>query len=206
MAKALDDAMIVYAQNGEPLRPAQGYPARLLLPGWEGNSSVKWLRRIDVGDAAFMTREETSRYTDPLNDGTARQFSFVMDARSVITSPSYPQAIERGWNEIRGIAWSGRGQISRVEVSVDGGRSWTDAHLQPPVLSKAHVRFRSLWQWDGLDTEIISRATDQTGYVQPTFDALRAVRGRRTRYHLNPITGWRVTPNGEIRLALERLA
>ena len=206
MAKALDDAMIVYAQNGEPLRPAQGYPARLLLPGWEGNSSVKWLRRIDVGDAAFMTREETSRYTDPLNDGTARQFSFVMDARSVITSPSYPQAIERGWNEIRGIAWSGRGQISRVEVSVDGGRSWTDAHLQPPVLSKAHVRFRSLWQWDGQDTEIISRATDQTGYVQPTFDALRAVRGRRTRYHLNPITGWRVTRNGEIRLALERLA
>ena len=139
---------------------------------------------------------------------TARraQFSFVMDARSVVTSPSYPQAIERGWNEIRGIAWSGRGQISRVEVSGDGGRSWTDAHLQPPVLSKAHVRFRSLWQWDGQDTEIISRATDETGYVQPTFDALRAVRGRRTRYHLNPITGWRVTPNGEIRLALERLA
>lgn len=205
MNKAMDDAMIVYAQNGEPLRPAQGYPARLLLPGWEGNSSVKWLRRIDVGDAPFMTREETSRYTDPLDDGTARQFSFVMDARSVITSPSYPQTIEQGWNEIRGIAWSGRGRIRRVEISLDGGRQWVDAHLQAPVLPKAHVRFRLLWQWDGQDTEIISRATDETGYVQPTFDALRAARGRRTRYHLNPITGWRVRPNGEIRLARERL-
>ncbi len=205
MEKAWDDAMIVYAQNGEALRPGHGYPARLLLPGWEGNSSVKWLRRIDVGDAPFMTREETSRYTDPLADGTARQFSFIMDARSVITSPSYPDTIEPGWNEIRGIAWSGRGRIARVEVSVDGGATWIDARLQDPILPKAHTRFRHLWDWDGRGTEIVCRATDETGYVQPTFEALRAARGRRTRYHQNPITGWRIGADGQARLAVERL-
>lgn len=205
MSKAWDDAMIVYAQNGEPLRPGQGYPARLLLPGWEGNSSVKWLRRIDVGDAPFMTREETSRYTDPLGDGTARQFSFIMDARSVITSPSYPQTVRTGWQEIRGIAWSGRGRIARVEVSVDGGSTWTDAVLQGPVLPKAHVRFRHLWNWDGQATEVVSRATDETGYVQPTFDALVAARGPRTRYHQNPVTGWQVGSDGRVVLALDRI-
>ena len=205
MEKAWDDAMIVYAQNGEPLRPGQGYPARLLLPGWEGNSNVKWLRRIDVGDAPFMTREETSRYTDPLGDGTARQFSFVMDARSVITSPSYPRTVSAGWNEVRGIAWSGRGRIARVDVSVDGGTTWSAASLQEPVLPKAHVRFRHLWEWDGRPSEVVSRAVDETGYTQPTFEALQASRGRRTRYHQNPITGWRIGPEGEVRLAVERL-
>jgi sulfane dehydrogenase subunit SoxC len=205
ITKAWDDALIVYAQNGEPLRPAHGYPARLLLPGWEGNSSVKWLRRIDVGDVPFMTREETSRYTDPLGDGTARQFSFVMDARSVITSPSYPQTLEPGWHEIRGIAWSGRGRIERVEVSVDGGNTWEDSELQTPVLPKAHVRFRHLWNWRGAETEIVSRATDETGYIQPTFDALVAARGPRTRYHQNPVTGWRIGTDGQVRLSLERL-
>ena len=205
MEKAWDDAMVVYAQNGEPLRPGQGYPVRLLLPGWEGNSSVKWLRRIDVGDAPFMTREETSRYTDPLGDGSARQFSFVMDARSVITSPSYPQTVQSGWNEVRGIAWSGRGRIERVDVSVDGGTSWAVANLQAPVLPKAHVRFRHLWEWDGSPTEIVSRAVDETGYMQPTFDALQTVRGRRTRYHQNPITGWHIRSDGQVRLAVERV-
>ena len=205
MDKAWDDAMIAYAQNGEPLRPGQGYPVRLLLPGWEGNSSVKWLRRLDVGDAPFMTREETARYTDPLADGTARQFSFIMDARSVITSPAYPDALQPGWHEIRGIAWSGRGRIARVEVSVDGGDSWTDASLQAPVLPKAHVRFRQPWHWDGQPTEIVSRAVDETGYVQPTFEALRAARGRRTRYHQNPVTGWMVDTNGAVTLATHRL-
>lgn len=205
MEKAWDDAMVVYAQNGEPLRPGQGYPVRLLLPGWEGNSSVKWLRRIDVGDAPFMTREETSRYTDPLSDGSARQFSFVMDARSVITSPSYPQTVQSGWNEIRGIAWSGRGLIERVDVSVDGGTTWTAANLQAPVLPKAHVRFRHLWEWDGRPTEIVSRAIDETGYEQPTFEALQTVRGRRTRYHQNPITGWHIGTDGQVRLAVERI-
>ena len=142
--KAFDDAMIAYAQNGEALRPEQGYPVRLLLPGFEGNSNVKWLRRLDLAAKPFMTREETSKYTDPLADGTARQFSFVMDARSVITSPVYPQKIEVGWMEIRGIAWSGRGKIQRVAITTDGGKTWSKAALQEPVLSKAHTRFRMM--------------------------------------------------------------
>ena len=199
MEKAWDDAMVAYAQNGEALRPPQGYPARLLLPGWEGNANVKWLRRIELADQPFMTREETSKYTDPMADGTARQFSFVFDARSVITSPAYPDVVEPGWIELRGIAWSGRGTIAKVDVSTDGGRTWEEARLQEPVLRQAHTRFRHLWRWDGSETEIMSRATDDTGYVQPTRAALRAARGRRARrYHLNPITAWRIQPNGQV--------
>lgn len=199
MEKARDDALIAYAQNGEALRPAQGYPARLLLPGWEGNSNVKWLRRLELADRPFMTREETSKYTDPLADGTARQFSFVFDARSVITSPAWPDVVEPGWIEIRGIAWSGRGTIAQVDVSTDGGRTWQAARLQEPVLRQAHTRFRHPWRWDGSGTEIMSRATDDTGYVQPTRAALRAARGRRARrYHLNPITAWRIRPDGRV--------
>jgi sulfane dehydrogenase subunit SoxC len=199
MEKAWDDAMIAYAQNGEALRPSQGYPARLLLPGWEGNSNVKWLRRLELADQPFMTREETSKYTDPLADGTARQFSFVFDARSIITSPAYPDVVEPGWIELRGVAWSGRGTIAQVDVSTDGGRTWQAARLQEPVLRQAHTRFRHVWRWDGSETEIMSRATDDTGYVQPTRAALRAVRGRRARrYHLNPITAWRIQPNGQV--------
>ena len=199
MDKARDDALIVYAQNGEPLRPAQGYPARLFLPGWEGNANVKWLRRIELADRPFMTREETSKYTDPLSDGTARQFSFEFDARSIITAPVYPDSIEQGWIEIRGIAWSGRGRISRVEVTTDRGQTWQAARLQKPVLPKAHVRFRHLWNWDGSETEIMSRAVDETGYVQPTREALLEARGRRAKaYHLNPVTGWNVRSTGQV--------
>jgi sulfane dehydrogenase subunit SoxC len=196
--KAWDDAMIAYGQNGEALRPEQGYPARLLLPGWEGNSNVKWLRRIELSDGPFMTREETSRYTDPLADGTVRQFSFVMDARSIITTPSYPDVVAPGWNEIRGIAWSGRGRIQRVDVSLDGGETWNVADLQEPVLPKAHTRFRFMWNWDGARTEIASRAVDETGYVQPTRAQLIAARGAATSYHLNPITAWVVRPDGRV--------
>ncbi len=204
MEKAWDDALIAYAQNGEALRPAQGYPARLLLPGWEGNSNVKWLRRIELADRPFMTREETSKYTDPLADGTARQFSFVFDARSIITAPAYPDVVEPGWIEIRGIAWSGRGTIARVDVSTDGGRTWQAARLQEPVLRQAHTRFRHLWRWDGAETEIMSRAVDDTGYVQPTRAALRAARGRRARrYHLNPITAWRIRGGGQVEYRVE---
>jgi sulfane dehydrogenase subunit SoxC len=202
---ALAEAMIAYAQNGEALRPEQGYPARLLLPGWEGNASVKWLRRMELADQPFMTREETSKYTDPLADGTARQFSLVMDARSVITSPSYPQAIEKGWIEIRGIAWSGRGMIRRVDISTDGGRTWKPAALQQPVLPKAHTRFRFPWQWDGRPAEILSRAVDETGYTQPEWTALQHARGRRTRYHLNPVTGWTIAADGHVRFGVERV-
>jgi sulfane dehydrogenase subunit SoxC len=203
--EVLDEAMIAYAQNGEALRPEQGYPARLLLPGLEGNASVKWLRRLELADQPFMTREETSRYTDPLPDGTARQFSFVMDARSIITAPSYPQRVQPGWIEIRGLAWSGRGRIQRVEVSTDRGTRWTAAELQAPVLPKAHTRFRLPWQWDGRPTEILSRAVDETGYVQPEWTALLAARGRRTRYHLNPVTGWTIGADGRVLFGIERV-
>src|SRR5881392_1032159 len=144
VSKAFDDALIAYGQNGEAIRPEQGYPARLLLPGWEGNTNVKWLRRIELSDRPFMTREETSKYTDPLTNDTARIFSFVMDARSLITYPAYPVTVSRGWVEIDGIAWTGSGKIQRVDVSTDGGATWTPARLQEPVLPKAHTRFRHL--------------------------------------------------------------
>jgi len=206
MEKAFDDAMIVYAQNGDALMPGNGYPARLLLPGWEGNSSVKWIRRIELAEQPFMTREETSKYTDPLGDGnTVRQFSFVMDARSIITDPAFPLVIEPGWHEIRGLAWSGRGRITAVDVSADGGTTWQAATLQGPVLPKAHVRFRHRWEWSGSPAEIMSRATDETGYVQPTWQALRAARGPRTRYHQNPITSWTVGDDGRVLFGAERL-
>ena len=202
---AIGEAMLAYAQNGEALRPEQGYPVRLLLPGWEGNASVKWLRRIELADQPFMTREETSKYTDPLADGTAREFSLVIDARSVITSPCYPQTIQKGFVELRGIAWSGRGVIRRVEISTDGGRTWKPAALQQPVLPKALTGFRYAWEWDGRPTEIVSRAVDETGYVQPEMSAIQRVRGRRTRYHLNPVTGWTIGADGRVRFAVQRV-
>jgi len=206
MVKAFDDAMIVYAQNGDALMPGNGFPARLLLPGWEGNSSVKWLRRLELADQPFMTREETSKYTDPLGDGrTVRQFSFVMDARSIITDPAYPLVIEPGWHEIRGLAWSGRGRITLVEVSTDGGTTWQAAELQAPVLPKAHVRFRVPWNWRGSEAEILSRATDETGYIQPTWEVLRAARGPQTRYHQNPITSWTIGEDGQVLFGADRL-
>ena len=199
VTKAFDDALIAYGQNGEAIRPEQGYPARLFLPGWEGNANVKWLRRIELSDRPFMTREETSKYTDPMADGTARLFSFLMDARSLITYPAYPVTLTRGWIEINGIAWSGSGKIQRVDVSTDGGTTWTAARLQAPVLSKAHTRFRHLWNWTGGDAVIMSRAVDETGYVQPAREALIASRGVGTvGYHLNPVTGWRIKADGTV--------
>ncbi|MFC5412590.1 sulfite dehydrogenase [Larkinella bovis] len=199
VSKAFDDALIVYAQNGEPLRPEQGYPIRLLLPGWEGNASVKWLRRLELADQPFMTREETSKYTEPIKGGKIRQFSFTIDARSIITFPTYPATIQKGWLEIRGIAWSGRGKVTKVEVSTDNGRTWRVAEIQGPVLDKAHTRFRYLWQWNGSETVIMSRVTDETGYLQPTLRQLLDARGADTGgYHLNPITAWRVTSSGQV--------
>ena len=199
VSKAHDDALIAYGQNGEAIRPEQGYPARLFLPGWEGNASVKWIRRIELSDHPFMTREETSKYTDPMADGTARIFSFLMDARSLITYPAYPLTISRGWVEINGIAWTGSGKIQRVDVSTDGGATWTPAKLQEPVLSKAHTRFRHLWNWTGGEAAIMSRAVDETGYVQPTRPDLIASRGVSTvGYHFNPITAWLVRADGTV--------
>lgn len=197
-AKGWNDAIIAYAQNGEALRPEQGYPVRLFLPGWEGNTSVKWLRRLELGDAPWHTREETSKYTEPIRNGKYRQFSFDIDARSIITYPTYPVQIEKGWVEIRGLAWSGRGNVTRVEVSTDAGKSWQLAQLQEPVLDKAHVRFRHLWQWSGTETEIMSRVTDETGYVQPTFRQLTEARGSEGGYHFNPITVWQIKADGRV--------
>ena len=196
--KVMDDALIAWAQNGEPLRPAQGYPIRLLLPGWEGNASVKWLRRLELGTRPWMTREETSKYTDPLADGTARQFSFVMDAKSIITSPVFPDRITRGWRPITGLAWTGRGRITRVEVSTDGGAQWHDATLPTPSTPLAHVRFQHMWEWTGEETILLSRATDETGYVQPGRAALIKARGEGTSYHGNPIYGWKVASDGSV--------
>lgn len=194
--KAWDDALLVYAFNGEPLRPANGYPVRLLLPGFEANTCVKWLRRIKLVDEPNMSRDETAKYTDPLPDGTARQFSFVMDAKSIITRPAAPSRIERGWHEISGIAWSGRGKISRVDVSTDGGKQWTAAELQEPILTKAHTRFRLMWEWNGRAATLMSRAVDETGYVQPTLAAFEAGRGAGTDFHFNHIRSWVVRANG----------
>lgn len=197
--KAWDDALVAYAQNGEALRPEQGYPIRLLLPGWEGNASVKWLRRLKVVDEPYMTREETSKYTDLMPDGTARQFTFVMEAKSLITRPSAGQKLlGPGFYEITGIAWSGQGAIARVEVSADGGATWTDATLQGAVLPKAHTRFTLPWRWDGRETVLAARCTDDTGYVQPSRAALVAERGLNSNYHCNVIQGWRVHEDGTI--------
>ena len=171
----------------------------MFLPGWEGNTNVKWIRRIELADRPFMTREETSKYTETFNNGTARMFSFVMDARSLITYPTYPQKVERGWVEINGIAWCGSGKIARVDVSTDGGRTWQPAKLQEPVLPKCHTRFRHLWNWAGAEAVIMSRAVDEAGYVQPSSAELLKLRGPGTQgYHLNPITGWVVRADGSV--------
>ncbi len=199
MEKAMDDALLAYAMNGEALRPAQGYPLRLVLPGWEGNSNIKWLRRIEVGDGPWETREETSKYTDLMPDGTARQFTFVMEAKSVITRPSGGHTLDgAGFYEITGLAWSGRGRITKVEVSLDGGETWADAELQEPVRSVALTRFRFPWEWDGSPARLQSRCTDETGYVQPTIQQLVDVRGVNSTYHMNGIKTWSVDENGEV--------
>jgi len=196
--KCMDDAMLVYSQNGERLRPAQGYPLRVLLPGFEGNMSVKWVRRLHVTAEPIYSREETSKYTDSMPDGTARQFTFYMEAKSIITRPSGTHKINQGFNEISGIAWSGHGKIAKVDISVDNGKSWQAATLQSPVLTKALTRFRLPWKWDGKPTVIMSRATDETGYTQPTFADLTSVRGLNSFYHNNAIQPWKVAESGEV--------
>ena len=199
IAKALDDALIVYAQNGERLRPEQGYPLRLFLPGYEGNMSVKWLRRLKLGDQPFQTREETSKYTDLMPDGIARQFTFFMEAKSVITFPSGGQQLrEKGFYEISGFAWSGHGRIKRVDVSADGGATWKEAQLQEPILSKCLTRFRLPWEWDGGPAQLQSRAIDDTGYVQPKRPQLVDVRGLNSFYHYNAIQTWQVANDGAV--------
>jgi len=199
LEKGLDDVLLAYGQNGEALRPEQGYPLRLLVPGWEGNVSIKWLRRLELTDRPYMFRDETSHYTDLMPDGTARQFTFAMEAKSVITHPSGRQMLAAaGFVEVSGLAWSGRGRIVRVEVSVDGGESWQEAELQEPRLSKAFTRFRLPWSWNGQESVLRSRATDETGYVQPVREALVALRGAPSRYHYNGQTAWRILADGSV--------
>jgi sulfane dehydrogenase subunit SoxC len=198
--KALDDCMIAFAMNGEALRPEQGYPARLVVPGWEGNMWVKWIRRIEVGDEPWHAREETSKYTDLMENGNARRFTWEMDAKSVITNPS-PQAPlkhKSGQTVITGVAWSGRGTISRVDVTIDGGRNWHTARLDGPSLDKSLHRFYFDFDWNGKPLLLQSRAIDSTGYVQPTKDELRKVRGTNSIYHNNGIQTWHVRENGAV--------
>ena len=199
MEFALNDVMVVYGQNGEMLRPENGYPLRLLVPGVQGVSSVKWLRRLEVGDKPWNAREESLHYVDLMPDGTHRQYSGVQEVKSVITTPSGGQMLQgKGYYEITGLAWSGRGRIKRVDVSADGGRNWQQARLQDPVLPKALTRFRLDWNWEGAPALLQSRAVDETGHVQPTIAQLRAVRGTRSIYHNNAIKTWSVQPSGEV--------
>ncbi|SFG95334.1 sulfite dehydrogenase [Neptunomonas qingdaonensis] len=199
LEKALDDTLVVYAQNGEMLRPEQGYPLRLINPGWEGNTSVKWLRRLEIGDKPWYHREETSKYTDLMPDGRARKFSFVQETNSVITNPCPENPIKQsGLIEIEGVAWSGRGKIKQVDVSFDGGVSWTPAKLKGLVLAKALTRFSLVTKWDGQPWLLQARAIDETGYVQPTLKQLRKIRGGNSIYHKNSIHTWQVAANGEV--------
>ena len=197
--KCLDDVLLAYSQNGERLRPEQGYPLRLFVPGFEGNMSIKWLRRLHVTDQPGYTREETAKYTDLMADGRARKFSFVMECKSLITSPSGTHRLQRqGLHEMRGIAWSGRGKITHVDVSVDGGDNWRPATLDAPVLNKALTSFRAPFEWRGQELMLMSRAMDETGYVQPALSQLMDARGKVSFYHNNAIQPWKVASNGEV--------
>ncbi len=199
MDKALDDVLVAFKANGEALRKEHGYPVRLVVPGWEGNMWVKWLRRIEVMDQAVQSREETSKYTDTLENGTSRKWTWEMDAKSVVTSPSPQAPISHGPGPlvITGLAWSGRGSVTGVDVSVDGGKNWLPARLAAPGTDKALTRFYLDYDWDGSEMLLQSRAKDSTGYVQPTKAQLREVRGENSIYHNNCIQTWWVKPSGE---------
>ena len=198
--KAMDDTLIALFQNGEPLRPENGFPARLLVPGWEGIVNVKWLRSFQLADRPLMSRFDTVSYTDLMPDGSAQRFSFEMGIKSLITSPSPGQSLDgQGFYELKGLAWTGNGAVSRVEVSTDGGKTWVDAVLQQPVLDKALTRFRAPWDWDGADAILKSRAYDSLGQVQPEREALLKRKGSNAYYHYNAIISWSVDADGSVR-------
>jgi sulfane dehydrogenase subunit SoxC len=196
------EAIVAFAQNGEPIRPAHGYPIRLIIPGHEGNLNIKWLRRLKFGDAPFMTRWETARYTQLQADGTARQFQLHQDVNSVITSPSGMMTIQPGFNLISGLAWSGYGRIDRVDVSTDGGNSWRRARLNSPVLPKAQTRFEFEWTWDGRPTRIVSRARDEKGRVQPDRATFIRATGTNALFHYNAQQPWSIDDAGRVRNVL----
>jgi sulfane dehydrogenase subunit SoxC len=200
MPVALDNVMIAMYQNGEPLRPAQGYPMRLFVPGSEGNISVKWLQALKVQKMPAYTRDETSKYTDTLKDGRSEMFSLKMEVKSIITSPSGKMKLDRqGVYEINGIAWSGSGSIRSVEVSADGGKSWAEAVLQSENRSLALTRFRIPWRWSGQNAVLQSRAIDDKGNVQPTRDAALERYSPVGFYHYNGIQSWQVAASGEVK-------
>ncbi len=197
--RALDDAIVAYGMNGEMLRPENGYPLRLVVPGVQGVSWVKWLRRLEVGDQPWDTKDENIHYVDLMPNGLLRQYTSIQECKSVITAPSGGQMLlDKGFYNISGIAWSGRGKIKRVDVSFDGGRNWTSARLENPILTKALTRFNIGWTWNGRPAILQSRAIDETGYVQPKINELRAVRGTRSIYHNNAIQSWQVAESGEV--------
>jgi sulfane dehydrogenase subunit SoxC len=193
------EVLVAYGQNGEMLRPEQGYPLRLVVPGVQGVSWVKYLRRIEVGDQPWAAKDEAVHYIDLMPDGQHRQYTSIQECKSVVTTPSGGQMLlDKGFYNITGLAWSGRGKVQRVDVSVDGGRNWRTARLESPVLSKCLTRFHLDWVWDGQPAIIQSRAMDETGYVQPSYQQLRAVRGTRSIYHNNAIQSWAVQASGEV--------
>jgi sulfane dehydrogenase subunit SoxC len=194
------EVLVAYGQNGEMLRPENGYPLRLVVPGVQGVSWVKYLRRLEVGDQPWATKDETVHYVDLMPDGRHRQYTSIQECKSVVTTPSGGQVLlDKGFYNISGLAWSGRGKVKKVDVSVDGGRNWRTARLQDPVMSKCLTRFSLDWAWDGKPAIIQSRATDETGYVQPSMRQLRGVRGTRSIYHNNAIQSWLVQESGEVK-------
>ena len=212
LEKAMDDVLVAYGQNGEALRPDQGYPIRLVIPGWEGNCNVKWLRRIKLVDGPYMARTETVQYPDLRPGAKGYWFNYEMGPKSVITRPSSGHRLPgRGFYEITGLAWSGGGTIRRVEVSTDGGRTWKNAVLQEPVLRKAHTRFRFGWNWNGEEAVLQSRCTDDRGDVQPTAAEIARIWGRPSDFfhtlqyirhvhwgHFNAVHPWKVTREGSV--------
>ena len=194
------EVLVAYGQNGEMLRPENGYPLRLIVPGTQGVSWIKYLRRIEVGDMPYGTKDETLHYVDLLPSGLQRQYTSIQEVKSVITSPSGGQVLlSKGYQGITGLAWSGRGKISRVDVSTDGGRHWRPARIEGPVLSKCLSRFNADFDWDGKPAIFQSRAVDDTGHVQPTYAELRRVRASRSIYHNNAIQSWLLGENGEVK-------
>jgi sulfane dehydrogenase subunit SoxC len=207
LAKALDDAIIALYQNGERLNPSQGYPMRLLLPGYEGNMSVKWLHRIKLVEEPVMAMNETMQYTMRVAGPKVWQFYFPQEVKSFVTHPSPGLTLKGpGYYEISGLAYSGNGRIAKVMVSADGGKSFAQAALDGPVLSKSLTRFRIPWRWNGQPAVLQSRAWDEAGNVQPTRAELLAERGEPkinppvtafTMGHMNAITSWSIDEKGE---------
>ena len=198
----VDEAIVAYGQNGEPIRPAHGFPIRLILPGMEGNLNIKWLRRLKFGDQPWMTRWETARYTQLLANGKARQFQLRMETNSVITQPSGTMQIQPGYNRISGLAWSGHGKIAKVEISTDGAKTWKEAQLNLPVLPKAQTRFQMDWAWDGKPTKIVSRSIDDKGNVQPDRASFIAAMGTNALFHYNAQQTWSIDQAGRVQNVL----